>query len=142
MCYINRAYIHGYYSYVYYYFINFTFCTFFSLSSSCKMNSVSDSPLLILFFLRYTQTHPHGQTNKEREISVDVGRLWIGGSELVVEIEVCGSTEMGLDAYELVLVVEISACGSTKSVFVGFDSCGACGGDWYLWWRLVLVVER
>ena len=78
--------------------------------------------------------HIHGQTNKEREISVDVGRLWIGGSELVVEIEVCGSTEMGLDAYELVLVVEISACGSTKSVFVGFDSCGACGGDWYLWW--------
>ena len=69
------------------------------------------------------------------------------GSMLVAEIRICGSMEMGLDACGStkmgfnacgsVLAMEISAYGSMKSmlvgrqrlVLVGFDSCGACGGD-------------
>ena len=41
---------------------------------------------------------------------------------------------MGLDACGSMLAAEIGACGSTESMLVGFDSCGSCGGDWYLWW--------
>ena len=41
---------------------------------------------------------------------------------LVVEIRVCGSTEMGLDACGLVLVVEIVAYGSLG---MSFDACGS-----------------
>ena len=95
MCYSNCTYMHGYYRCVSYYFINFTFAPFFSLSSSCTTNSVT-SPLLIFFFLKHTQTHPH--TNKiaieihkhthtdkpiERQIDASVDRLWINGSVLV-----------------------------------------------------------
>ena len=116
----------------------------------CKMNSTSDfsSPHL-LFPQIHTNTptqrnqhkdiqiHPHGQTNtkrerereREREIGVGVGHLWIGGSVLMAKIRVCGSMEMGFDAYGSVLAVEIGACALTKSVLVGFYSCGACGGD-------------
>ena len=69
---------------------------------------------------------------------------------LVAKIKVCGSMEMGLDACGSVLAAEIGACGSTKSVLVGlqrsvlmgFDSCGACGGDWCLWWRVDLIVRE
>ena len=46
------------------YFINFTFCAFFSLSSLCKTNWLLSS-ILIIFFLRYTQTHPHTNTNTQ-----------------------------------------------------------------------------
>ena len=52
--------MHGYYSMCIYYFINFTFAPFFSLLS--VHNELSDFHLLIFFFLRCTQTHPH--TNK------------------------------------------------------------------------------
>lgn len=42
------------------------------------------------------------------------------------------------------LAAEIGACGSTESALVGFDSCGAGGFLflWFLWWRLVLVVDK
>ena len=48
------------------------FRTFFSLSSPCAKRTQSQtSPLLIFFFLRYTQTHPHTntsiQTNQHRD---------------------------------------------------------------------------
>ena len=70
MCYNNRAYMHGYCKCVFYYFINFTFAPFFSLFSPCTTNSMT-SPLLIFFFLRYRQTHPHintsTQTNQHRD---------------------------------------------------------------------------
>ena len=39
------------------------------------------------------------------------------------------------------LAAEIGSCGSMESVLVGFDSCGA-GGFLFLWWRLVLVVDK
>ena len=39
------------------------------------------------------------------------------------------------------LAAEIDAYGSTESVLVGFDSCGA-SGFLFLWWRLVLVVDK
>ena len=51
------------------------------------------------------------------------------GLVLAAKIGACGSIEMGFDACGLVLVAEISACGSTKSMLVGFDSYGACGGE-------------
>ena len=42
------------------------FRTFFSLSSPCaKQTQSQTSPLLIFFFLRYTQTHSHRQINTE-----------------------------------------------------------------------------
>ena len=55
----------------------------------------------------------------------------------MVEIGVCGSMKMGLDTCGSVLVAEIGAYGSMESVFVGwqrsvlvgFDFCGACGGE-------------
>ena len=56
------------------------------------------------------------------------------GSMLAAEIGACGSTGMGFDACGSVLTAEIDTCGSTEFVLVGFDSCGSCGGDWYLWW--------
>ena len=101
-------YIHCYCSCAYYYFINFIISNFFSLYSLCAKRTQSQtSLLLIFFFLRYRQTHPHRQINtkihkythtnkptkREREISVGVGCLWIGGSVLAVEIGACGSTE-------------------------------------------------
>ena len=51
---------------------------------------------------------------------------------------------MGLDACGSMLAAEIGACGSMESVLVGFDSCGAGGFLflWFLWWRLVLVVDK
>ena len=100
----------------------------------CKTNSVPDffSPHLLFPQIhtntliqtnqhRDTQKHPHKQTNREREIGVGVGHLWISGLVLVVEIRVCGLMEMGLNACGSVLAVEIGACGSTE---VGFDACG------------------
>ena len=93
------------------------FRTFFSLSSPCAKRTQSQtSPLLIFFFLRYTQTHPHKhihkdkstqrytntptQTNqhKEREIGVGVsiGRLdqWVGvgGKDQSLWVDGNGST--------------------------------------------------
>ena len=59
------------------------------------------------------------------------GYLWISvGSQ----DHACGSTKMCFDAGGSMLAAKISAYGSTKSVLVGFDSCGSCGGDWCLWW--------
>ena len=42
------------------------------------------------------------------------------------------------------LAAEIGASGLMESVLVGFDSCGAGGFLflWFLWWRLVLVVDK
>ena len=59
------------------------------------------------------------------------------GSMLAAEIGACGLTKMGFDACGLVLATEIGACRSTKSVLVGrqrsmlvgLDFCGACGGE-------------
>ena len=58
-------------------------------------------------------------------------------STLVAKIGACGSTKMVFDACGSVLVAEIGAYGSMESVFVGwqrsvlvgFDFCGACGGE-------------
>ena len=57
------------------------------------------------------------------------------GLVLAAKIGACGSIEMGFDACGLVLVAEISACGSTKSMLVGFDSYGACGGELIWLWE-------
>ena len=76
------------------------FRTFFSLSSPCKTNSVSDfsSPHLLFPQIHTntpTQTHPHRQINTKihkhthtdkptkRQIGASVGCLWISGSILV-----------------------------------------------------------
>ena len=56
------------------------------------------------------------------------------GSVLAAEISACGSTGMGFDACGLVLVAKISAYVLTKSMLMGFNSCGAYGGYWCLWW--------
>ena len=71
-------------------------------------------------------------------------------SVLAAEIGACGLMELGFDACGLVLAAEISACESTelvlvgrqRSVFVSFDFYGACGGDWYLWWRVDWTVRE
>ena len=63
------------------------------------------------------------------------------GSVLAGWIGACGLTGMGFDACGSVLAAEIGACGLMESVLVGFDSCGSYG-VWFLWWRLVLVVDK
>ena len=42
------------------------------------------------------------------------------------------------------LAAEVGASGLMESVLVGFDSCGASAFLflWFLWWRLVLVVDK
>ena len=60
---------------------------------------------------------------------------------LAAKIGAYGSMGMGFDASGSVLAVEIGAYGLMESVLVGFDSCGA-GGFLFLWWRLVLVVDK
>ena len=59
------------------------------------------------------------------------GYLWIsvGSQDQCLWVD-----EMCFDACGSMLAGKISAYGSTKSVLVGFDSCGSCGGDCCLWW--------
>ena len=61
------------------------------------MQNELTSPLLVFFFLKYTQTHPHRHKKiiteihkhthadkpTKRQIGASVGRLWIGGLVLV-----------------------------------------------------------
>ena len=60
---------------------------------------------------------------------------------LAAEISACGSTRMGFDACGSVLVAKIGACVLTKSMLMGFNSCGAYGGDWCLWWISDLTIS-
>ena len=63
--------MHGHCSSCIPYFINFTFCAFFSLSSLCKTNWLLSS-ILVIFFLRYTQT----QTQTHRQIITKGALSW------------------------------------------------------------------
>ena len=134
---------------------------FFSLLRA-KQTQSQTSPLLVFFFLRYTQTHPHKhihtdkstlrytnahtRTNQQRDRSVlvlvacgSVDRCWWR------QIRVHASTEMGLDTCGSVLVAKISACGSTKCVLMLVDQCWLArsmlmGQRSPCLWVLILVV--
>ena len=71
------------------YFINFTFCTFFSLSL-CKTNWLLSS-ILIIFFLRYTQT----QTQTHRQIIIEGASSWSRVQDKLFELS-CRVMRMSL----------------------------------------------
>ena len=120
--YSNRAYMHGYCSMCICYFINFV-RTFFSLSSPCTTNELS-FPLLIFFFLKYTQTNTPTSTHKQTHTDKPIER----------QIEARGSWSV-LDRSSWVLT-------SAWSELVGLDRCltGARGSwsllDWNSSWSM------
>ena len=129
--------MHSYCSSCIPYFINFTFCAFFSLSSLCKTNCLLSS-ILIIFFLRYTQTQTY------RQIITEVASSWSHVQDKLFELS-CQVTRMSLTRWVRALNIrrvlwilgpslkrhkggEVS-CGLKKSTGIRFSLFFCFGGD-------------